>query len=343
MKKTWVTLADVAAVAGVSTRTVARVMSDPAVVKASTAARVNAIAAQLGYQSNELARSLKGARSRTLGLLVPDISNPFFALCCKAIEDAARRRGYTILLCDSDGMPSRQKEYVSLLVRRRVEGLVVAPVPGGDDDLHPDALHGIPVVAIDRPSKACNVQVVVTNREGTFEATAHLIGHGHQRIAFIGGVASVFTTKTRLKGYRDALKPLPGTELVRLGGVSFRHAERHMEELWSMEPGERPTAVVAGNSSLAAGVLHWAANNGVSVPRDLAVIGFDDYDLLGILSPDLATIHQPTRQLGEAATDAIIDLLEGVEGPGRITLPTTFSPAPSCGCDTRIGQGAHRY
>lgn len=341
--KAWTTLADVAQAAGVSVRTVARVMNNSPAVKEATARRVEAIARDLGYRSNELARSLKGARSRTLGLLVPDISNPFFALCCRAIEAAAYRRGYTILLCDSDASADRQREYVDLLIRRRVDGLIVAPTPGGDTGLHPDRLNGIPIITIDRPSKACTARVVVTNRTGTFEATAHLAAHGHSHIAFLGGAKPLYTTRRRLAGFRDAVE-VDG-ELIRLGGLTTTDAELAMRELWALPPSRRPTAVLAGNSVLAAGVIHWASESGVALPDDLALVGFDDFDLLGILSPNLSAIRQPTRAMAELATDVMVDLLERERSPRKeYTLPTVFSAAPSCGCPPRGGSDlALRY
>lgn len=332
--KTWATLADVAQAAGVSVRTVARVMSKSPAVKESTAQRVETIARDLGYRSNELARSLKGSRSRTLGLLVPDISNPFFALCCGAIEAAAYQRGYTILLCDSDATADRQREYIDLLIRRRVDGLIVAPTPGGDADLHPDRLNGLPVITIDRTSKGSTCRVVVTNRAGTLEATTHLAGHGHQRIAFLGGARPLYTTHRRMAGFREAVTVDP--ELVRLDLMSTADAENAMREWWRLPAARRPTAAVAGNSVVAAGIMHWASEAGVALPDDLALVGFDDFDLLGILSPSLSAVRQPTTAMAQLATAVMIDLLDGDRHPRReYMLPTTFSPGRSCGCPAR--------
>lgn len=331
----WVSLAEVAAEAGVSARTVARVMNDRAKVAAATAERVEEIAARLGYKGNELARSLKASRSRTLGLVVPDISNPFFAACCKAIEETARQRGYTIMLCDSDADGQRQTEYVDLLVRRRVDGLIIAAVPGDKDALLPDRVNHLPVIAFDRPAAGSRTDVVVTNSKGIYDATRHLIEHGHQRVAFVGQMRQMYTTRKRLSGFRRAMKEAGlADDLVRLDAQNVYDAAQHVQQLLSAP--SPPTAVVAGNSLITAGALHFADVEGIRVPENLALIGYDDFELLEFLSPRLTRVRQPTYGMGKAATEAILDLLdEAAVGRRKIVLPTTLATATSCGCESR--------
>jgi LacI family transcriptional regulator len=327
----WVSLADVARESGVSSRTVARVMSDRSKVADATAERVEMVARRLGYRSNEIARSLKGGRTRTLGLIVPNIANPFNAACCSSIEDTARRRGYALLLCDSNMRVDLQAEYVDLLVRRRVDGLLITPMPGGDGALAAERIHHIPVVSIDRPAEGSTVEVLVTNEAAAFQATQHLIEHGHERILFLGQSTEVFTTQHRRRGYEQAMEAAGLEPVVALDNISVMDVH---DQLGSMlKVASAPTAVVAGNSVLAAGVLHYAAKAGIVVPDDLAVVGFDDFDLLSVLSPGLATVRQPTKELGQVATDAMIDILEGKEPEAhQIVLPTTLVPGTTCGC-----------
>lgn len=202
-----ITLRDVALEAGVSIKTVSRVVNDESEVNPAMAARVSEVLSRLGYRPNELARSLKGQRSRTIGLMIADISNPFYADCAKAVEEVAGSHRYAVFLCASAEDANVEREYVGLLARRRVDGLLLVPAADGHEHLREEQAAGLPIVALDRPAEGVSADtVIVRNRTGAREATRHLVEvHGHERAAFVGADEQQYTMRMRLEGYREAL------------------------------------------------------------------------------------------------------------------------------------------
>lgn len=330
----WVTLQDVAQEAGVSIKTVSRVINRENFVKPETAARVLEVAEKLGYRPNELARGLKGHRSRTIGLIITDVSNPFFADCCKTIENVARKRGYSVFLCASGEDVKVEQEYVQLLVRRRVDGLLLVPAPGAHKYLMQEQLFDVPVVALDRPVKGANAEVIVTNRAGAYEATSHLLDHGHSRIAYIGDDRRIYTARKRLEGYRHALTESHLPSNFRMEAGTIHAAEEAVRSLMSCS--EPPTALVGGNSLITAGIFHVLSCLDLTVPDDMAVIGFDDFDLLSVLQAQLTCVRQPTHRLGQRAIEILIAQLDDHSPiPRRVVLPTNLIVRESCGCNRK--------
>lgn len=328
-----VTLRDVAREAGVSIKTVSRVVNGEREVNSDTAERVAEVLQRLGYQPNELARSLRGQRSYTIGLMIADISNPFYSGCAKAIEEVARERGYTVILCASSEDTEVERSYVELLARRRIDGLLLVPAADGHEYLVAQQVAGTPVVTLDRPVEAVATdQVLVKNRAGTREATEHLIGHGHRRIAFIGDHEQVYTARMRLEGYREALSESGLEELSRMESKDPVSAERATREL--LELPRPPTAFFAGNNLITVGVLKALEHSGLRVPEDVALIGFDDFELATVLRPRLSLVRQPADELGRKAAEVLFDRIEGSQPADfqRIVLPTELIVRESCGC-----------
>ncbi|MBX6763395.1 MAG: LacI family DNA-binding transcriptional regulator [Rubrobacteraceae bacterium] len=327
------TLRDVAREAGVSIKTVSRVINGEREVNPKTAARVSEVANRLGYRPNELARSLKGRRTRTIGLMIADISNPFYAALARAVEEVARSRGYAMILCASSEDPEIEREYVEVLSGRRVDGLLLVPAPGDGDHLREEQEAGLPIVAIDRPAESLRTDVVmVQNAAGTRKAIEHLISHGHRRIAFIGDDKRLHTTRKRLQGYLEATKAAGLQDIYRLGCGTAPAAEDAVLELLGAP--ESPTAIFAGNNLITVGVLEAISHARLHIPHDIALAGFDDFPLASALHPHLTLVRQPVEELGRRAAELLFDRLEGKgsPSPSRIVLPTRLVVRESCGC-----------
>jgi LacI family transcriptional regulator, galactose operon repressor len=240
------TIRDVAALAGVSLKTVSRVINSEVGVSPATTARVSAAISELGFQRNDLARSLRqGHRSSTLGLVIEDVANPFYSAIVQAVEHAASKRGYMLITASCEEDPERERERVQSLLRRRVDALLLVPASGDHSYLARETT-GTPIVFLDRPPGGIDAdQVLLDNVGGATAATEHLLAQGHERIAFVGDRLALYTTGERLSGYRAALSRagMPvHDELVRTGGHDASEAEHVVAELLSRPPELRPTA-----------------------------------------------------------------------------------------------------
>jgi LacI family transcriptional regulator len=336
-----VTLRDVAREAGVSMKTVSRVINGESKVSPATGARVAEAVERLGYKPNELARSLAGRRSRTIGLMIADISNPFFADCAKGVELVARERGYAVILCASAEDPETEKRYVELLVQRRVDGLLLVPTADGDGEyLAEEQQAGMSIVALDRPVEGIPADaVLVENRAGAGVATRHLVGHGHERIAFVGDAERLYTARERLTGYEEALAEAGLEPLYRLGAADVASADRITRELLRLPEPARPTAFFAGNGLITAGILRALDAANLAVPGDAALVGFDDFELMSALRPHLTAVRQPAHELGRRAAELLFDRLQNglPRPPKRLVLPAQLVVRGSCGCTDHSG------
>ena len=328
-----ITLRDVALEAGVSIKTASRVVNGEPTVNAAMAVRVAEVVERLGYRPNELARSLKGRRSRTIGLVVDDVSNPFMAVCAQAIEGVAQEHGHALILCDSHADLSTEDAYVGLLAQRQVDGLLLVPARGRNGRLKDEQRAGLPVVAFDRPAEGVRTDsVLVENRAGAREATEHLIWHGHERVAFVGDVRHYYTARKRLDGYKQALKAADLEPLHTLDAHSIEQGEEATKGL--LEAPDPPTALFAANILTVLGALRAIEDLGLRVPDDVAVIGFDDFELAHVLRPRFTLVRQPAAELGRRAAETLFDRLEGRgrPEPQRLVLPTELIVRESCGC-----------
>ncbi len=326
------TLKDVAREARVSQKTASRVLNEEKYVRPEVRDRVKEAILRLGYRSNDVARTLKLGTTRTIGLVIADIANPFFAACAQGVARVARQRGYSVLLSASDEGLEAEREYVELLVRQRIAGLLLVPTAGDHSYLSSERGRGLPIVALDRPLLGLDSDaVLVENEVGMRAMTAHLVAHGCRRIAILSGPTDIYTYATRLQGYRAALDAAGIPERVRIIEPTVEGASAATVELMS-EP-DRPDAICCVSNRVTIGVLAALGRLGASVPDDLAVIGFDDFELSDVVRPRVTMVHQPANELGMRAAALLIDRIEGREdGPARaVTLPVELMIRDSCG------------
>jgi LacI family transcriptional regulator len=313
---------DVAAEAGVSFKTVARVINGEPWVRPETAARVEAAIRQLGYLPNEMASSLKRGVSRdTVGLVIADVANPFFSAIARAVEDVFRDRRLLIITASTDEDPERERQVIDSLVKQRVTGLLVVPVARDHRYLSRERRMGMPVVFIDRPPGRIGFDtVVVDNVGGARSAVDHLIAHDHRRIAIIGDRLAVYTMPERLAGFEaaHAAVGLPvHPELVRFDCHSSADAEARVTELLALPA--PPTAVFGTNNRMTVGAALALRQRSAHV----ALVGFDDFELATALTPPVTVVTVDTEDLGSTAARMLLRRLDGWSGLAeRQVLPT---------------------
>jgi LacI family transcriptional regulator len=326
-----VTRNDVAHRAGVSPALVSYVLNGgPRPVAAPTRARVLAAIEELGYKPDGLARSLKLGTTRTLGVVVPDLSNPFFAELSRAVEDAAFERGYGVLVCNTADDPARERVYINGLAERRVDGLVFVSSDGREDLKDLIGL-GIPVVGLDRLPGEVPISTIETrNEHGAYIGTQHLLSHGHRSVAFVGGLDSTVTAARRT-GWQAALAESGAEGSQVLAAFTFEGGRRAANDLFGA--GARPSAVLVGSDVQAFGLLSGLADLNVRVPNDLAMVSFDGTTPSRYSIPSLTTIAQPIRELGAQAVSVLLD--NEANRPSHVVLNPALIIRRSCGCDER--------
>jgi LacI family transcriptional regulator len=318
------TIREVAESAGVSYATVSHVINNTRLVSPETRERVLAAMAELNYRPNALARSLRQGKTNTIGLVLPDSANPFFAEISRCIEDETFKKGYSVFLCNTELDIQRELFYVDVLSKKQVDGIIFVAAGDQADSLDFLVSRNMPVVMIDRDVPNVEVDAVLTDhRLGGYLATRHLLELGHTRIACIAGPSSITPSAERIIGYRKALEEagLPYDEKLVLRGDY--HAQSGMDithTILRMDP--RPTAIFALNDLMALGALRAAAEAGCSVPSDLAVVGYDDLELSHFTNPPLTTIAQPKTEIGAQAVDLLVDRMSRKDRPpSRVVLP----------------------
>lgn len=308
-----VTIKEVAQDAQVSTTTVSHVINNTRFVEPETRDRVMAAMQKLGYHPNSLARSLRSGVSKTIGLIVPDAANLFFAEVARKIEDDGYRQGYSVILCNSDNNPQKQTNYINTLLTKRVDGVIFISSGGRVEDLLKFSANQIPVVVADRdvPQELADI-VLLDNEQAGFDATRHLIDLGHTVIACITGPDDLSPSMQREKGYRRALReagiPYQQDQII-AGDFSFKSGEAAAQKLLSVK--HRPTAIFALNDMMAIGAMTALRKAGLSVPEDVSIVGFDNIELASAVNPALTTIAQPIDEIARQATELLIHRLLG--------------------------------
>jgi LacI family transcriptional regulator len=301
------TLDDVARLAGLSTMTVSRVINGTGYTSAAAQARVNKAVAELGYLPNVLARQLRLNRTMTLALVLTDIANPFFTTIARGVEDAARAQGYAVMFCNTDESVDEEIEYVSVLIQRRVDGVLL--VPAADSSVSTELLgrHGLPVVVLDRRPSSGGVDAVRADSEGgAYLAVRHLIELGHRRVAVLAGRESVSTSADRVAGYRRAMAEAGiGPELHTILFGEYTEASGHAMTTQLLGAAEVPTAVFACNNFIAFGAMQRLREAGVKIPEDMSVVVFDDLPQ-GWILPFLTVISQPAYEIGKQACELML-------------------------------------
>lgn len=313
------TIKDVAARAGVSFATVSHVLNDTRRVSDAARARVQQAVSELGYVPSALARALKTNQTRMLGVLVPNIENPYFSELTRGIEDCCRRAGYSVFLCNCDDDLQRQSHYVQTLLQRRVDGLLLAVATGEASELE-QALRQVrtPLVVVERALPGHLTDLVrVDNTAGARLAVEHLLSLGHRHIACLAGPARFEVSRARVAGWRQALAAAgiePDPAWLQEGDFGTADGHRLAHRLLARGG---ISAMFASNDLFALGALRAAAERGVHVPGALSVIGFDGIDLGQFLHPALSSVGYPIRQLGERAASVLIERIQHPDARAR--------------------------
>jgi LacI family transcriptional regulator, galactose operon repressor len=328
------TIKQVAERARVSTATVSRVLAGGNGVRRELIESVQEAVRALDYHPNRVARNLRVRTTRTIGLIIPDIQNPFFTSVVRGIEDVLQADGYTLLLGNTDDNQERERIYLSTLRAEGVAGIILVTADGRTPELRRLLKAKVPLIVIDRVPPGLNVDAVtVANSEGAREATAHLIALGHRRIGLIGGPAHLSTASERQAGFEEALRAAgcaSAPELIKYGDFRQTGGYRAMLELLSLP--EPPTAVFITNNLMTLGALQAIHERGLSIPDDIGIISFDDMSWATSLQPPLTAVAQPTYELGAAAAELLLARMREPDRPvRRVVLNTELMIRSSCG------------
>lgn len=326
---------DVAMRAGVSTAVVSYVLnSGPRPVAERTRERVLAAVRELNYHPNGVARSLRTSRTRAVGLVIPDVANSFFAQLAREIEVASFEQDLTMLLGNAMDDPRRELQYIQTFVERRVEGLILAPTGRSLESARALVRAKVPAVVIDRDLPGSpGSTVIVDNHHGGYLATRHLIDHGHERIAILSGPGEVASAAERRRGWAQAMDEagLPVEDLAI--EIAFTREAAYQAALELLGSARRPSAIFASADEQALGLYRAAAEHGIRVPADLAVVSFDSSDAAPYLVPALTAVHQPTSAIAARAVAVLAEQIADADrAPSRDTLPVKLAVRGSCGC-----------
>jgi LacI family transcriptional regulator len=335
-------MADVAKLAGVGTMTVSRLLSGTVTVSEETAKRIHRAIEELNYHPNEVARALRGLKTRTIGVIVPYLYDPFFAYCASGIATVAREHEYSVILTTSAEDPAREDREAMQMLRRHVEGMVIIPAMQETTYLsRPEYLHAR-IVTVDRPAPLARFDsVLVENKSGAILAVNHLVEHGHKRIACIGLSRALYTMRMRYEGYLEALakaglKPQPYLDCS--GELSGQ--ESLVPALSRVLEGrDAPTAFFSTNNLTMRATLLALSEMGVAIPKHLAIVGFDDFELAEILNPTLTVVRQPSQEMGSVGAALLFKRMKSKDAipevGERVVLPVELVVRRSCGCGVR--------
>jgi LacI family transcriptional regulator len=324
-----VTLRDVARAANVHPATVSRALSGGArsLVNDETAQRIQEIANELGYRPNAIARGLKTRQSSTVGVLIPDLTNPLFSGIVRGIQDCLERSGYTPLIANTDNDPVRERKNFEVMTDHRVDGFITATATL-EHELLSEFARQLPLVLVNRRLEdAALPAVAVDDRAAIGLAVKHLISLGHRHIAHLAGPQSLSTGRQRLLGFREAMNSAGVEASDSLVRVSDGYNEASGAKACSslLDARGDVTAIIAANDLLALGCYDVLAKRGLSCPRDISILGFNDMPFASRFSPALTTIHVPHRELGRTAASLLLDLLQAPEaGARQILLPASL-------------------
>lgn len=329
-------LRDVARHADVSAATTSRALSGKVFVSDELRRRVVKAAEELNYSPNGVARSMSLGRTLALGLVVPDVRNPFFTSVARGVEDAGQRAGYTVVLCNSDQRVEKESAYLSVLREQRVSGIILAPSGHEATDIRRLVGAGMTVVLIDRAMPELGVSsVLVDNFAGAQRATQYLLDLGHRRIGVIAGAPDVSTARERVEGYTAALAEAGVSfdpTLVLYGDSKEETGHSGTLQLWSRS--DRPTAIISLSNVMTTGSLLALRQRGARIPEDVSVISFDDLPYFELLAPPLTAIAQPTYEVGQCAGELLLDRIESggnlASEPQEVRLPARLIVRGSC-------------
>jgi len=312
------TIRDVARRAGVSSMTVSRVINSSGQTSLQTRARVEHAVAELGYVPNAVARHLRSKRTKTIALVLSDITNPFFTTIARGVEDVAGPRGFGVMFCNTDESESEEIDYLQMLIQRQVDGVLLVPAGRSVEPLRLLRSQAVPVVVLDRRVASRQVDQVRTDSvAGAYRLTRHLLDLGHRRIGMLTGRRAISTSVDRVAGYERALAEVGlalDPELVRYGGYGLAGGYQMATEVLASEP--RPTALFAANNFVAFGAWRALRELALRVPDDVSLVCFDDLPEEWLIDPFLTVVDQPAYEMGRQAAELLLDRLEGLHPKG---------------------------
>ncbi len=326
-------MSDVAKLAGVGTMTVSRVLSGSVNVSEETAKRVFDAVAALNYRPNEVARSLRDQRTHQIGVIVPNLLDPFFAVCAQTVSSVAKEHAYSVVIATADEDVDTEYGEASRMLRRQVEGFVIIPAAGGTTRITGPEFNRTPIVTLDRPIEDSSYDsVVVENKYGSQLGVNHLIQHGHSRIAFFGLSRNLYTIKARFDGYREAMKKASLKPDGYFGNSTLNEMLATIRGI--LERVDPPTAFFCSNNLITRNAIHSLAHLKVKIPETVALVGFDDFETANILNPALTVVRQPITDMARMGANILFSrLLNGdVSDRGKhIVLPVELIVRESCG------------
>lgn len=318
------TIRDVARRAGVAPITVSRVINNSGYVSDETRARVEQAIRELDYVPNMLGLSLRSKRTDTIGLVLTDITNPFWTTVARGVEDVANQRGYNVFLCNTDESEDKQNEYLGVLLRKQVDGMLLVPASGDADPIRALRHRGVPVVIMDRQVADVEVDCIRCDSEdGAYQLVRHLIDLGHRHVATLAAASGSSPSEERIAGCQRALHEAGLPAAAVLHG-SFTLEAGYAMAGRSMTLSPRPTALFAVNNFIAIGALRAITDRGLRVPDDISLAGFDDLPAVMMVDPFLTVVSQPAYDMGQQAAHMLLDRLAGDMGapPRETILPT---------------------
>lgn len=315
---------DIALLAGVSTTTVSHVINNTRFVSEEKRTRVLDVMRRLDYHPNRMASGLRTKKSYAIGVVLPDITNPYFAEIARGVEDACFEHNYSAIICNSDDSSRIESHYLSMLAEKQMDGIVLVNV--GDRGQRPPerVMHDMPLVMLDREIPGLvSDSVQVDNKLGGRMAAEYLFGLGHRRVVCIGGTPEVYPSWDRVDGFiefmREAGHPVPPRSILKgdfqaESGFALTHK--------AMAAKSRPTAIFAANDLMAYGAIRALTEMGMRIPEDISVVGFDDISLSSLFNPPLTTIRQPRLEMGETAVNLLLEKMGSPELESRrVMLP----------------------
>jgi len=336
MANTNITIKEVAARAGVSITTVSRVINNKTdSIAASTEQKVLKAIDDLDYSPNKSARALRHQKTEVIGVITPDISNPFFAKLIRGVEHEAYDRGYNTIICDTENDKKKEISYLDTLIQERVEGVIFIPTTSKLNKIYELIRAGIKVIFADRALENINASVVkADNLGGSYKLTSNLLAAGHRKIAFIKGPKGLTTTEERYQGYRKALEensiPVNNT-LINEGEFSLEAGKEAIEKILNYS---MPDVVIGSNDLIAIGAMLKLQDMGYDIPEDIGVVGFDNIDLASFVVPGLTTVNIPSYDIGKKAFQVLIEMADETttedEYEDEILLKTEIIKRGSC-------------
>jgi LacI family transcriptional regulator len=334
-----ITLADVAKSAGVATMTVSRYLNGHPNITEKTARRVKAAIDALGYRPNQAARMLMGQPSKVIGLILPNLANPFFSSIAHSVQQTAHAFGYLVWIAATNDESESDLQLIERMRDQHVDGILLTP--SQHTSLRLEDLGGLPLVALDRPLAGGVDLVTIEDRVAAREAVEHLLSHGYKRIACFGLDSGIHSIQERITGYQEAMR---GHNLTPLPYVQCEDRESAMRVIRKLMSSRTPAqAIFPANSAAAILALEALDELHYSVPKDVAIFSFGDFSLAHVFRPQISAVRQPTEQLGEKATKHLLDLIatKSTASGIRVSIPASLIIRESCGCKRRPRSSSH--